>query len=153
MNDPRNDVAELIYTYGEMVDTGNFEGIGEMFAHAEITTEGFGDLRRGTDAVRAMYEETTRRYPDDGTTKTKHVMTNVIVQIDEDADTAISRSYFTVLQAVPGALALQPIVAGRYRHRFERVDGVWRIAGMHIIVDLVGDVSQHLLIDIGDGAR
>jgi len=114
MIDPRNDIAELIYTYGEMVDTGNFDGIGEMFAHAEITTEGFGEVRRGTSAVVAMYEATTRRYEDDGTPKTKHVMTNVIVQVDEDADTATSRSYFTVLQAVRGALALQPIVAGRY---------------------------------------
>jgi hypothetical protein len=149
MTDPRNDIAELIYTYGEMVDTGNFDGIGEMFAHAEITTEGFGEVRRGTSAVVAMYEATTRRYEDDGTPKTKHVMTNVIVQVDEDGDTATSRSYFTVLQAVPGALALQPIVAGRYRHHFERVQGVWRITGMHIIVDLVGDVSRHLLIDIG----
>lgn len=148
MNDPRNDIAELIYTYGELVDTGNFDEIGRLFAHAEITTEGFDEVRRGSAPVVAMYESTTRRFEDSGTTKTKHVMTNVIVQVDETAGTATSRSYFTVLQAVPGALALQPIVAGRYRHRFERVDGVWWIAAMHIIVDLVGDVSQHLLIDL-----
>ncbi len=148
MNDPRNDIAELIYTYGELVDTGDFDEIGRLFAHAEITTEGFDEVRRGSAPVVAMYESTTRRFEDSGTTKTKHVMTNVIVQVDETAGTATSRSYFTVLQAVPGALALQPIVAGRYRHRFERVDGVWRIAAMHIIVDLVGDISQHLLIDL-----
>ncbi|HEX4220178.1 MAG TPA: hypothetical protein VHZ02_17505 [Acidimicrobiales bacterium] len=69
MADPRNDIAEVIYTYGEMVENGNFDEIGGMFAHAEITTEGFGEVRRGTSADVAMYEATTRRYEDDGTRK------------------------------------------------------------------------------------
>ena len=57
--------------------------------------------------------------------------------------TAVSRAYFTVLQAVPG-LALQPIVSGRYRDRFERRDGQWRFAERRVLIDLVGDVSRHL---------
>ena len=68
-----------------------------------------------------MFTSTTRRYPD-GTPRTKHVTTNLIVEVDDDAGTATGRSYFTVLQAVPG-LPLQPIVAGRYHDRFVR-DGV-----------------------------
>jgi hypothetical protein len=53
-----------------------------------------------------------------------------------------------VLQAVKGDFALQPVIAGRYRHSYERVDGVWRFASMHFIVDLIGDLSRHLLYDI-----
>jgi hypothetical protein len=43
----------------------------------------------------------------DGTPRTKHVTTNVAIEVDEEAGTAVSRSYFTALQALPD-LALQP---------------------------------------------
>ncbi len=79
----------------------------------------------------------------DGTPRTKHVTTNVAIEVDEEAGTAVSRAYFTVLQALPG-LALQPIVSGRYRDRFERSDGQWRFTERRVRVDLVGDVSRHL---------
>jgi 3-phenylpropionate/cinnamic acid dioxygenase small subunit len=80
---------------------------------------------------------------DDGTPRTRHVTTNVAIEADEEAGTAVSRAYSTVLQALPG-LALQPIVSGRYRDRFERCDGQWRFAERRVLVDLVGDVSRHL---------
>ncbi len=75
-------------------------------------------------------------------------MTNVIVDVADDGTTASSRSYFTVLQAVPGALALQPVIAGRYRQTYERVGARWRIATMHIIIDLTGDLGHHMLFDL-----
>jgi hypothetical protein len=75
-------------------------------------------------------------------------MTNVMVDVDDDGATARSRSYFTVLQAVPGALALQPVIAGRYRHTYEQVDSAWRVATMHITIDLVGDLGHHMLFDL-----
>ena len=53
-----------------------------------------------------------------------------------------------MLQAVPGELALQPIVAGRYRDRFERGDRGWRFASRHLVVDLVGELGHHLLFDL-----
>ena len=83
----------------------------------------------------------------DGTPGTKHVTTNLILEFDEDGVGATARSYFTVLQAVPG-LPLQPIVAGRYRDRFERGDGVWRFSERRYLIDLVGDVSHHMLTEL-----
>jgi hypothetical protein len=59
---------------------------------------------------------------DDGTPRTKHVTTNIAIEVDEDTGTAVSRSYFAVLQALPG-LPLQTIAAGRYCGRFERSAG------------------------------
>ena len=83
-----------------------------------------------------------------GTPRTKHVMTNVMVDVDEEGTSAGSRSYFTVLQAVPGGLALQPVIAGRYRHTYTLAGGRWRFASMHIIIDLVGDLGHHMLGDL-----
>lgn len=140
-------IPKLIYTYAERIDAGDFAGVAELFAHATLTFEGFGDAVTGREAIEALYTRSTRRF-DDGTPKTKHVMTNVIVDASDDGTSAASRSYFTVLQAVPGVLSLQPVVAGRYRHTFESVEGHWRVATMHVIIDLVGDLAHHMLFDL-----
>jgi 3-phenylpropionate/cinnamic acid dioxygenase small subunit len=80
---------------------------------------------------------------DDGTPRTKHITTNVAIEIDEGSGTAVSRSYFTALQALPN-LPLQPIVSGRYHDRFARRDGRWRFVERRVRTDLVGDMSRHL---------
>ena len=99
--------------------------------------------KEGVEGALQMYENWTRRYEDNGTPHTKHVTTNLLIEVDEAASTATCRSYFTVLQQTP-ILALQPIIAGRYHDRFEQVDGAWRFSHRHIISDLFGDLSQHL---------
>ena len=133
-------IENLIATYAELVDDGDFAGLGTLLADATFT--GSGAPVSGPDAIEKMFRDTLIVY-DDGTPRTKHVTTNVIIEADEEAGTAVSRAYFTVLQALPG-LALQPIASGRYRDRFERRDGPWRFAERHVRVDLVGDVSRHL---------
>lgn len=81
------------------------------------------------------------RYPD-GTPRTKHVVTNPIIEID--GETAGSRSYYTVLQQTDD-FPLQVVVSGRYGDRFERVDGVWRFTYRgYTLIDFLGDTSHHL---------
>jgi hypothetical protein len=140
-------ITDLVYAYAERIDSGDFEGVADLLAAAELTAEGTDLRRRGREEVLALYVGTTRRHAD-GTPRTKHLTTNVVVEVDEAGATASARSYFTVLQAVPGALALQPVVAGRYADRFEQVDGRWRFSARHLAVDLVGDVGHHLEVDL-----
>jgi ketosteroid isomerase-like protein len=144
---PSEAITTLIYTYAERIDLGDFDGVADLFAQATLTFEGFGEAVSGRDAIAGLYQRTTRRY-EDGTPRTKHVMTNVMVEVDDEGTAATSRSYFTVLQAVPGALSLQPVIAGRYRHRFECVVGEWRVTGMHIMIDLMGELAHHMLFDL-----
>ncbi|MBM3659401.1 MAG: nuclear transport factor 2 family protein [Actinobacteria bacterium] len=138
-------VETLIMTYAERVDLGDFAGVAELFAHATYRAAAGDQVtsQRGAEAVLATFEGMVRRY-DDGTPRTKHVTTNLMV--DVDGDVANSRCYFTVFQQTD-VLALQPIIAGRYFDRFERVDGDWRFADRLIHSDLIGDLSQHLLVD------
>ena len=133
-------VQNLIATYAELVDDGDFAGVGILLADATFTAGG-GSVS-GRDAIEKMLRDTLIVY-DDGTPRTKHVTTNVAIEVDEEAGTAVSRSYFTALQALPD-LALQPIVSGRYQDRFERRDGQWRFVERRVRTDLVGDVSRHL---------
>lgn len=140
-------VPNLIGLYAEAIDAGDFEKVADILADAVITTEGTDRETVGRAAVLAMYEDWTLRY-EDGTPRTKHVTTNIILEVDEDAGTAAARSYFTVLQATTG-LPLQPIITGRYRDTFVRVDGAWRFATRHMITDHLGDLSHHLKIALG----
>jgi len=133
-------IENLIASYAELVDDGDFAGVGMLLADA--TFVGAAGPVSGRDAIEKMLRDSLIVY-DDGTPRTKHVTTNIAIEIDEEAGTAEARSYFTVLQALPG-LALQPIVSGRYQDRFARHDGRWRFVERRVRTDLVGDVSRHL---------
>jgi len=133
-------VENLIARYAELVDDGDFAGLGALLADATFT--GSGEPVRGRDAVEKMFRDTLIVYAD-GTPRTQHVTTNVAVEVDEQAGTAVARSYVTVLQALPD-FPLQPVGAGRYHDRFERRDGQWRFAERRVRITLVGDVSRHL---------
>ncbi|MDZ4828331.1 MAG: nuclear transport factor 2 family protein [Actinomycetota bacterium] len=139
-------ITTLLFRYAEMMDAADYDGLRVLFANAVLTNEGYpGEVVGGTAIVR-LYERTNRVH-DDGTLRTRHLTDNVQVDIEESAGTAQARSAFVVFQATP-LLPLQPVVTGRYRDDFARVRGKWQFARRHIFVDHVGDVSQHLNIEL-----
>lgn len=144
---PHRVIENLIATYAELVDDGDFEGVGILLTDATFTG-GAGSVS-GRYAIEQMLRDSLIIY-DDGTPRTKHLTTNLAIEVDEEAGTAVSRSYFTALQALPD-LALQPIVSGRYEDRFECRDGRWRFVERRVRTDLVGDVSRHLRDATADG--
>jgi uncharacterized protein (TIGR02246 family) len=133
-------VTNLIAKYAELVDDGDFAGVGTLFADAVFL--GGGGSVRGREGVEAMLRNTVIIYSD-GTPRTHHVTTNIAVKFDEAADTAAARSYFTVFQALPN-LPLQSVAAGRYSDRFERRDGRWRFVERRVRVHLAGNLTHHL---------
>ncbi|MEV8563150.1 nuclear transport factor 2 family protein [Streptomyces sp. NPDC051917] len=133
-------VENLIARYAELVDDGDFAGLGMLLADATFTSS--GDPVSGREAIEKMFRDTLIVYAD-GTPRTQHVVTNVAIEVDEQAGTAVSRSYVTVLQALPD-LPLQPVAGGRYHDRFERRDGQWRFVERRVRINLVGNVSRHL---------
>ena len=141
--DARDAITKLIARYAELVDNGAFSAVGELFAHATfravVGTEVYA--RRGRDEVREQFERMVLTY--DGIPATKHVTTNVVVEVHDDGNTAVARSYYVVLQARPD-LPLQIIIAGRYHDAFECVEGTWRFTDRLVFSDLVGELSHHL---------
>ncbi len=131
-------ILNLLHRYAEYVDDGDFDGVAALFEHAGYhmaDREG----QRG-EAVGARLRKSVITY--EGKPRTKHVTTNAIIDVLPDG-TATCRSYFTVLQATD-TMHLQPIITGRYHDRFEFADGAWRFADRAIIIEQVGDLSQHL---------
>ena len=134
-------IAALVYRYAELLDAGDLDGVAALFEHATWGSGTRTERMQGTAQVRRMYDGVVLY--DDGTPRTKHVITNLVIEHEKNATQATARSYFTVLQAVEG-LTLQPIIAGRYHDRFEQVDGEWRFAERIIHPDLHGDLSHHM---------
>jgi len=139
-------ITSLMYRYAECVDAADFDGIGALFARGEITTPGVPGAIVGADAVAGMYRGSNKVHPN-GTLMTRHLTTNVLVDIADDGAGATARSSFVVFQATP-AVSLQPIVSGRYHDRFARHDDGWWFAQREMRVEQVGDVSDHLLMDL-----
>ncbi|MER8058276.1 MULTISPECIES: nuclear transport factor 2 family protein [unclassified Streptomyces] len=133
-------VPNLIARYAELVDSGDFAGVGELFADAVFL--GSGEPAAGAEAVERMLRDTVTRY-EDGTPRTHHAVSNLAVEVDEEAGVATARSYVTVFQALPD-LPLKAIAAGRYRDRFERRGGRWGFVERRVRIHLVGDVRGHL---------
>lgn len=138
-------IENLVYTYAERIDSGDLAGVADLFRNGRIQAAP-GMVFEGTEQVRGMYDRSTRLYGD-GTPRTRHVTTNVVVEVDDNAATAASRSYFTVFQQTD-EFSLQPIIAGRYHDTFHRVDGAWCFHTRQMLVDLTGDLSHHLLFDL-----
>ena len=137
------EIANLLYTYAEFMDSGDFAGAAHLFRHAVLRVGGEGDATVGADTMLSLWRDMVIVYPD-GTPRTKHVITNPIIDIDDEAGTATCRSYYTVLQQTDD-FPLQVIVVGRYHDRFERSDGRWRFSYRdYSMMDRVGDLSHHL---------
>jgi SnoaL-like domain len=125
-----------IHRYAELFDTGQFDAFAAQFDHGV-----WHKADPGADGARRYLAEHVITY--EGSPRTKHVTTNLVIDVDEVAGVATAESYVTVLQAAPD-LPLQPIFAGRYRDRFEQVDGEWCWRERRVIGDLYGDVSHHV---------
>ena len=147
--DAEQHVTALIYAYASSIDSGDYAAVGELFANGAIAyapDAPEAEQVTGSEAVLASYEATTRLY-DDGTPRSRHLTTNLTVDVDHLFGTATANSYFTVLQQTD-ELPLQPIISGTYADTFHIVEGVWCFKLRVIEVGQMGDLSQHLLFDL-----
>lgn len=134
----RLEITELLYRYAELIDAGDFDGVGQLLGRGtfmEVT---------GASAIAELFAATTRRYPEHGNrTRTRHLVLNPIVDVDGSRATA--RSTFVVVQNTE-TVPLQPIVVGRYADAFARDEQGWYFTERRVDVEMVGDVSEHLNI-------
>ncbi|AQA01637.1 polyketide cyclase [Mycobacterium sp. MS1601] len=137
----RAEITELLYRYAELIDAGDFDAVGQLLGRG--TFMGVA----GAEAITTLFANTTRRYPEHGNSpRTRHLVLNPIIEIA--TDTASARSTFCVVQQTE-SVPLQPIVVGRYSDTFGHDDGGWFFTARTVDIEMVGDVSAHLFIDLG----
>ena len=130
----RREIERLIYRYAELQDAADWDALAAMFAHAAFEADSGASWSGAELAERRRANVVTRG---DGTPRTRHVTTNVVIEVDAARGRATAESCYTILQGPP-ALPLQPIASGRYHDRFERTDGAWRFAHRRSALDLRG---------------
>jgi 3-phenylpropionate/cinnamic acid dioxygenase small subunit len=151
-SDDRWQIQALINEYAYTLDSGDFEGNAALFADADrfgvdpLTGEEFGRTR-GAVEFEKQQRATMHTY-ENGSPRTKHVITNVTIDVDEGGRTATARAYLTVFQGVPSRLPLQAIFSGRYENRFAKRerDGAWYFTEQKVHSDFVGDIGLHTTI-------
>ncbi|NWK96089.1 hypothetical protein DM806_10450 [Sphingobium lactosutens] len=146
MNDAAIAIPNLLYLYAELIDAADFLGAARLFRHGGVIASGQRIV--GEEAIAAMWRGWMRLY--DGKPCTRHIMTNPIILLSEDGESATSRSQWTVLQATEG-YPLQPVATGRYHDKFRRIERQWCFVERdYAQVDLSGDLSAHLLKSLKD---
>ena len=143
----RDAIENLIFTYAERIDAGDFTGVGELFARAKMIGPGGDLLGSGRDEIKAIYERSTKTY-EDGSPMTQHVTSNVILTLALDGLGADARSRFTVMQALPD-FPLQCIITGYYEDQFAYdASNGWHFSARQMKPKLMGDLSRHLNFEI-----
>lgn len=134
-------IANLVYRYAELIDSGDLEGTSHLFEHARVYMgPDLGEIDAA--GVLELWRKSFIFY-EGGSPRCKHVITNPIIEVDEHAGTGTCRSYYTVMQQA-GDGPLQAVICGRYHDEFERVDGRWRFSRRdYSLHDLPGDLSRH----------
>jgi 3-phenylpropionate/cinnamic acid dioxygenase small subunit len=138
--DDRYAIAALVFAYAERIDAGDLDGVADLLRDAVWRSPARPEGVRGREAIRSLYADVILY---DGSPGTQHVVTNLVIESVDD-HRATARSRFTVLQARPD-FPLQPIAAGRYQDAFARDERGWRFTERTVLLELLGDVSRHLL--------
>jgi hypothetical protein len=138
-------IRNLLGRYCDLMDAGDWPGVGALFARGRLVTDDGTELAAGAEAVAEFYARGTQLH--DGSPGTKHLVVNTVLGEPAADGTVEARSSYLVLQGVEG-VPLQPIITGRYADQFARNadggDGGWHFVERAFVVDLVGDLSRHL---------
>jgi 3-phenylpropionate/cinnamic acid dioxygenase small subunit len=134
-------ITKLVYSYAELFDIGDFDSAVALFENATISVGG-ADFEVSGTGVRSLLTDLVQLH--DGIPATKHIVANLMIDIEPDEVTASARSYYVALQARPD-FPLQPILAGRWHDKFEKFDGEWRFVNRVIYSDLMGDITHHII--------
>ncbi len=131
----RTEIEELLLEYAHRIDTGDLVGFAELFRHGRWIG------RRGVDETLDWLRHNVVLH--DGDTRVQHLVSNVVVRVEESGDRASARSCIAVVQQPPGK-PFRTVRVNTYADTFERVDGAWRFATRSVERELVGDDSDHL---------
>ncbi len=132
------EIRALVLSYARLLDGGDVDGVAALFEHSTWRSLPNGSTLRGAAAVRPVYESLVAEV---GQRRTKHLITNLAVDVDAGATSASSHCYWTVLQSAPGG-SIGIALSGQYADSFARIAGRWRFTDRLITVDLTGDTQD-----------
>ena len=130
------EIRKLMNEYCYAIDSGDFATFAKLFQNAEWIAEGKKPNKESANNI-IIYE--------DGTPKTKHTITNININVDEEGKKATAHSYVTVYQGTSN-FPLQVIFSGDYFDEFEKINETWFFSKREISNSITGDMTAHLKI-------
>ncbi|HAV1569298.1 TPA: nuclear transport factor 2 family protein [Enterobacter hormaechei subsp. steigerwaltii] len=134
------DIIRLINSYPYLLDSGKFEQVAELLRYAKL--EAPGHQVTGRDEIKKFLTSGIQRHHD-GTPRTWHAVSNILIEGYPLSGEASASSYFIVHQELPG-FPLQPICTGHYKDRFALIDGEWQFVHRAVEPHLIGDLRFHV---------
>ncbi|MGE0388293.1 MAG: nuclear transport factor 2 family protein [Gammaproteobacteria bacterium] len=132
-------ISNLLHAYVEAVDQRDFEALGDLFQRASfqfvMPGQAPGRILRGKDDIQRFHRKILGPI-EDGTVG-RHIISNLIVEVADNGETATSRCYSCGLRFRKGS---PPVVVGvaRYFGQYRKLDGAWHLAGIVNQLDLLG---------------
>lgn len=123
------EIQQVLYKYCRAIDRGDLALLKSVY-HADAR-----DAHGALDGPAHEFAEKMVAGMDTLGVIGQHIITNILIELD--GDTAQVESYFQAHHpsaTETGEIALA-FALGRYLDRFERRDGVWRIADRRVIMD------------------
>ncbi|MDG0978766.1 MAG: nuclear transport factor 2 family protein [Halieaceae bacterium] len=146
MGNPAIDIPNILYRYGMCIDEAKFTEAAAMFQHGHIAL-GEGIKIGDPHKIEAMWRSIVKTY-DCGTSRTRHIITNPIIELANDEQSAVVHSCWTVMQQTAD-FPLQVVASGRYRDEFQVLEGQWWFKEKaYLGIDLEGDMSAHILAPV-----
>lgn len=119
----RWDIHDLLARYNRYIDDGDREQVPELFTQTgRLVT--MGQTLVGRPAIREFFSQMPPKQ--DQRPSTQHHLTNVILRRGPSEEIAAESDYLVIDRSHDGNYAVA--LAGRYRDRLVRVDGIWHLA-------------------------
>ena len=149
MNDNHTQqIAALLYRYAYGIDTGDFDSVVEMFGNTSILDGQGNTIAKGSAQIKQFYQRIIKIYPDTGTPKTQHVVSNVLIQ-SQTEDLLKATANYSVFQKLDNG-KIEAIICGHYHSVFKPSDHGWEFYQHQTKPLMVGDMSNHLHVSIKD---
>ena len=136
-----SEITELIHEYARRLDAGDLDGVAALFEHGVWLSPKRDRPLEGSRAIRPIYDGV--HLYEDGTPKTKHLITNLSIDVHEIGEYASSHCYVTVVQGITPGVNLDIILCARYVDKFGKYSGTWHFTERAVFSDLIGDLSGH----------
>lgn len=134
------DITRLINSYPYLLDSGRFDEVAGLLRYA--TLEVPGHQVTGRDEIEKFLSSGIQKHQD-GTPRTWHTVSNILIEGDPLSGEVSATSYFTVHQELSG-FPLQPICTGHYKDRFALIEGEWQFVHRTVAPHLIGDLRFHV---------
>ncbi|MFM8769807.1 MAG: nuclear transport factor 2 family protein, partial [Rubrivivax sp.] len=75
------EIPNLLYRYSDAIDAARFDEAAALFDHGAVWVQ--GQRIQGREAIATMWRRWVRLYPD-GTPRTRHLVTNPLIELSDN---------------------------------------------------------------------